>query len=375
LKILISIYSLSHGGAERVTTTLADYWAERGWQVAIVTIAGLDRDFYQLDSRIERIALELDHNSANPIGGLVNNLRRIVYLRRVIKRQQPDVAVSMMATSNVLLALAGMGLNVPTIGSERIHPPKWPLGRIWELLRRWAYPKLTALVAQTEQSAIWLRQQAPAPKIAIIPNPVNFPLKSHEPYLQPVTVREDVNGKRMLLAVGRLTEQKGFDLLISAFSKLVTEYPDWSLIILGEGEERLALEQQIKELNIADKVHLLGAVGNLSNWYEAADLYVLSSRFEGFPNTLLEAMAHGLPVVAMDCETGPSDIISHGVDGLLVSQGDMDGLAVALGKLMADDDLRSRFAVRGVEVRKRFSLERIAVMWEQLFDEVRNAPS
>jgi glycosyltransferase involved in cell wall biosynthesis len=118
------------------------------------------------------------------------------------------------------------------------------------------------------------------------------------------------------------------------------------------------------------RVFLPGLVGNIGEWYEQADLYVMSSRFEGFPNTLLEALSYGLPAVSFDCDTGPRDIIRHEVDGLLVSPGNVAALENALDRLMGDVALRQHFAKRAVEARERFSIERVAGMWETFFEEV-----
>lgn len=370
MKLLIFIHSLSSGGAERVTANLANYWARKGWQVTVVTLASRSHDFYELDPAVRRVALSLAGDSGNPVSAMVNNLRRVLMLRKVLRRERPDVALAMMSTANILLALAAAGLKgVVTVGSERIHPPQLPLGAVWEFLRAKLYAPLTAVVALTEMSATWLRQNTRAQHIAVIPNAASWPLPEQPPHLEPPRKRD---GQRMLLAVGRLSEQKCFDLLIAVFQRLVTDFPDWRLAILGEGPSRSSLEAQIESFSLGDRVALPGRAGNVGQWYEAADLYVMSSRFEGFPNTLAEAMAHGLPAVSFDCDTGPGDIIRHETDGLLVPAGDRAALEEALRKLMNDEALRKRFAERAIEVRQRFSPECVAGKWERLFEEVRH---
>lgn len=367
MKVLFYLQSLSAGGAERVTSTLAHHWANEGWDVVVVTVAPEDRDFYELDPRIERIALDMAIQSRHPGQALVHNLRRIRALRRILRQEKPDVSVAMMATANATLAVAGRLAGVATIGSERTYPPALPLGRIWEWVRRRTYPLLDGLVAQTEASADWLRQHAPAKTIRVIPNPVDYPLRGHEPRIAPADVRGSLPGPRTLLAVGRLGEEKRFDRLLAGFAKVSGKHADWSLVILGQGPMRDALMRHAVDLGIADKVALPGAVGNVGEWFEAADLYALTSRFEGFPNTLLEALAHGVPAVAVDCETGPREIVRHEEDGLLVPRDDPDVLAAALDRLMGDAGLRARFAERAVEARERFAVERIAGEWEGLF--------
>ncbi len=367
MRILFYIHSLSSGGAERVTTTLANYWCRKGWDVTVVTVTGIDRDFYVLEDRVERIALGLDANSTNAWQALCGNMRRIWALRQILKHVRPDQTLAMMATANVTLALAALGLTVVTVGSERIHPPAMPLGRVWESVRRWFYPRLSGLVAQTKQSADWLELNAPAANITVIPNPLNYPLPVRDPKLAPSAIREETGCSHLLLAVGRLSQQKRFDRLLNAFAAASKGQTEWALVILGEGEQRDLLEAQVKSLGIDHCVRLPGAVGNIGEWYEAADAYVLTSQFEGFPNTLVEALAYGLPSVAIDCDTGPREILRHEVDGLLVPQGNLEALTNALGRLMGDKALRVRFASRAVEARERFGVDCVARQWENFF--------
>lgn len=370
MKLLIFIHSLSSGGAERVTANLANHWASKGWQITIVTLASKSLDFYQLDPEVRRIALDLAGDSGNPVSAIANSLRRILALRRVLRQVQPDLALAMMTTANILLAMAAFGLRrLVTVGSERTHPPQIPLGRLWEGLRSWWYGRLTALTALTSESREWLLQKTGARNVAVIPNAVLWPLPIQPPLLSVQLIYTE--GLKILLAVGRLSEEKRFDLLISSFAALTQQHPDWNLIILGEGNQRAALEQQVAQAGLAHRIRLPGRAGNVGDWYSAADLYVMSSRFEGFPNTLVEAMAHGLPAVSFDCDTGPRDIIRHEVDGLLVPNGDVAALVQALGRLMADESLRRQFGANAIEARERFSIKRTAAMWEQLFEEVK----
>lgn len=371
MKLLICIHSLNSGGAERVTVNLANHWAAQGWKVTIVTLAPLSEDFYELSPLVTRIALALDGDSRNSLVGMVQNLRRVLAIRRVLRQIQPDIALGMMTTANVLLALAALGLTrIRTAGSERTHPPQNPLGTLWERLRSYSYARLDAVVAQTNESAEWLKAHTHAQRVVVIPNPVGWPLASHLPQLAVKNVCR--TGRSMLLAVGRLSDEKQFGLLLDCFRSLASRHPDWDLVILGEGPLRSALELQIKESGLEQRIFLPGKAGNVGDWYQHADLFVLSSRFEGFPNTLVEAMAYGLPVVSFDCDTGPRDIIRHQVDGLLVAPMNTDSLTAALDQLLGDGALRQRFAAQAVAVRERFAIEGVAKQWERLFEVVRN---
>jgi glycosyltransferase involved in cell wall biosynthesis len=370
MRLLFFIHSLSGGGAERVTANLANHWAAKGWDITIVTLTPPSLDFYELHPKVGRIALELTGETRNVLAGLWKNLHRVRALRQVLRQVQPDIALALMSTANVILALATRGLaQVCAIGSERIHPPQLPLGAHWGALRRSTYGQLAAVVALTQESAEWLRMHTRAQQVAIIPNMALWPLAVQAPRLIPETIC--VADRHILLAVGRLDKQKGFDWLIEAFAVLARKHYNWILVILGEGPERRALDTQVQAARLDGRIFLPGRAGNVREWYERADLYVMSSGFEGFPNTLAEAMAHGLPAVSFDCDTGPRDIIRPEVDGLLVPPGNVDALAAALDRLMGDAALRAQFAARAVEARARFSMERITGMWEELFAKVR----
>lgn len=371
MKILVLINSLSNGGAERVTANLTSHWADRGMQVTIVTLTGQELDFYQLHPAVGRIALNVAGDSPNPLAAIFNNLRRVFALRRVLREIRPDVALGMMTTSNVLLILANIGRKeTAVLGSERSYPPARLIGSYWESLRRWTYPHAEMIVMLTVEGLCWLNREIPKARGVVIPNPISYPLAANEPRQEPSAGL--VPGRKLLLAVGRLSGEKGFDRLLKAFSTIAAANPLWNLIILGEGPLRPVLEAQVRVLGLEDRIFLPGRAGNVGDWYMRADLYVMSSRFEGFPNALGEAMAHGCAVVSYDCDTGPRDLIRDGEDGLLVTPvGDVAALAEALGRLMKNDELRERMAKNAIDVRERYSMQRVLAMWDKLFAEVK----
>lgn len=369
MKKLIFIHSLSSGGAERVAVYLAEHWHSLGEQVIVVTVADSEKDFYRLSSGIQRISLNRAKASQNPIKGIINNYYRIISLRKILHQQQPDVAISFMSRSNIVLAIAALGLkNVITIGSERIYPPKLPLGKVWEILRCRMYGHLTALVAQTQKGCEWLEQHTHANKVCVIPNFVVWPLPEFGNQIAPSSIGNN-NAKR-ILAVGRLAEQKGFSLLITVFCRLAELFPDWDLVILGEGPLRQQLTEQINCSNYAQRIFLPGSVGNVGHWYNHADIYVMSSLFEGFPNTLIEAMSYNLPVISFDCDTGPRDIIHHNENGLLIKEGSTEDLFEGLQLLMSSKTKRIHFAQQAVKVRQYYSLDNIMNKWQQLINEL-----
>ena len=364
MKLLIFIHSLSAGGAERVTANLANYWADMGWALTIVTMTGRERDFYELHPDIRRIALRVDADSVNTFAAIRHNLRRVRVLRAVLRREKPDVALGMMSTANCLLSIASMGAGIPAIGSERSYPPLLPLHWFWSVMQRLTYPLASCVVAQTGIVGEWLEKYCPGSRVKVIPNPVVWPLPLNKPIVDPrAWIAPD---RKALLAVGRLGPEKGFDLLLDAFASMVKDFPDWDLVILGKGPEREALEAKRTVLGLEGRVFMPGRAGNVGAWYDRADLYVMTSDYEGFPNTLLEAMAHGLPAVSFDCETGPREMIRHEVNGLLVPPvKGYQGLASALRCLMRNDALLSRMGEAACEVRERFSMETVREFWAE----------
>jgi glycosyltransferase involved in cell wall biosynthesis len=366
MKILLLMHSLSAGGAERAACTLANFWAGRAREVTIVTLAPVSADFYPLDRRVGRISLDLAGASRHAFHGLWQNTRRVLALRRLLRSLRPDVALAMMSTPNVLLALASLWLPaLQTIGSERCYPPHAPLGRLWHVLRRRLYGRLSAMVALTGECAHWIETRTSASRVVVIPNAIAWPLPDTPP--QRSLPRLCQPQRKRLLAVGRLDSVKNFDALIGAFARLAGAFPDWDLVILGEGPERARLASTIGRMGLVQRVAMPGVAGNIAYWYGQADLFALTSLSEGFPNALAEAMAHGVPAVSVDCNTGPRDIIRHGIDGLLVPPDDIAALSDALARVMDDDALRGQLASRATQARERFSVEKIGQMWETLF--------
>ena len=352
------------GGAERVAALLCNHWVSQGHQVTLMpTFSGRGVCLYPLDERVR-----LDY-LADRVGcarqSIWNKLRRLWVLRCIIHKEKPDVVVSFLSTVNVAAILAGLGSGVPVIVSERTYPPMLPLGDMLERLRRWSYPHATAVVLQTERGREWLTSVSPRARGKVIPNPVVYPLPSGEPHIPLNTVVTDE--RVVLLAVGRLSEEKRYNQVIDAFAEISSGYPQWDLVILGEGPERASLETQRDRLGLVSRIQLPGRVGNLADWYRRASLFVMSSRFEGFPNALVEAMAHGLPVVSMDCDTGPRDIIQQHVNGRLVPQQEgVKGLTKALEEVISSPETRQKMAAAAVQIRQRFSMLHIAAQWDQI---------
>jgi glycosyltransferase involved in cell wall biosynthesis len=359
---MLVIPSLESGGAERVLARMANHWAEAGDDVTLVTLSSSANDTYSLEPRVRRIGLDLMRDSRQVAAALWNNLTRVRSLRRLLRKSRPDAVISFTDRMNVVTLLAARGLGLRIVVSERVDPSQHAAGRVWSLLRRWTYPRAAMIVVQTDTVREKVRAFAGACPVCVIPNAVSPP--GPEAVERAAIVRDPA--KRHIVAMGRLDPQKGFDLLIDAFTRMAAQFPQWSVRILGEGPERPRLEKLITDKKLGGRVTLCGWTAQPASALMGSDLFVLSSRYEGFPNALLEAMACGLPSIAFDCESGPAEIVRHETDGLLVPSGNVEQLAAAMSRLMSNDAVRARFGTAARAVCERFSSERFFERWEEL---------
>lgn len=368
-RLTIVTENLRGGGVARFVTTFSNYWVARGWTITLLLYDdGMVPPFYDLDARVACVCLGMMGYSPNPLVRLWHNLKRIRALRCAIRQSQPDCILSTMVSPNVLTLIAIQGLHLPIIVSERTDPFRYPLNKVWTLLRLWYYRKADRVTVQSESYKHYF-----PPTIqyicCAIPNPVPMP-QNVQNVMKPEQEPPTLGGAHTVVAIGRIGHEKGFDLLLQAFARIRATHPAWSLVLWGDGPEQANLEALTKKLGLDGCVHLPGRTKQVFEKLRLSDLFVLSSIFEGFPNALVEAMACGLPVIAFDCSAGVRDIIRDGVDGVLVPPEDVDALAVAMDRLMRDEGERRRLAARAPEVLERFGVERVMGMWEQVITEV-----
>lgn len=365
-RLTVVISSLSIGGAERVLTELANHWVSQGWPITIVHFSRPGTPpYFPLDARVREVALGLHGVSRSPIAALTNNLRRILVLRRAIRTTHPDLVLSLMNRTNVLTVFSTTGFGIPVIVSEHTAP-RGTLSLPWRILRGLAYRRATFVVMLTAGALAEL-PSALRRRGRVIPNPLPSQFVTAAAG-STTDAKMDGNGP-IIMGLGRLTPEKGFDLLIEAFARMADSWPTARLVIWGEGDERDRLEQIRARHDLIERVALPGETRSPEQVLLSATVFVLSSRLEGLPMALLEAMALGRPVVACDCDHGPRDIVRHGIDGLLVPPENVAALADAIEELLRDDERRASLGRRAVEVRDRFAIDAIAVQWEKLFGE------
>lgn len=371
MRVTFVISSLGGGGAERVLAALANAWATDRTNITLITLSNGERDAYALDPAIVRVDLDLVRPSSGALIAIFRNVERVRRLRAALVASHPDVVISFMTTTNLLTLLATRGLGRPVIVSERTYIKRQPPRGMWRLLFRPLYRRAAAVVAQTRRGAEDLEGRL-GRSVAVIHNAVSQLGRDNG---GPLAITDGAQlprekGERWLIAVGRLSNEKGYDLLIEAFSLLAADHPLWNLMILGEGQERAALTTQIAKLCLQQRVLMPGFAENPHQLMRQADMYVLSSRYEGMPNALLEAMATGLPCVSFDCETGPAELIQDGVNGRLVPRESAQAMATSLGELMSDVGLREQLAKAASRVRDEYAADLILQSWKALASKV-----
>ncbi|MBS0579580.1 MAG: glycosyltransferase [Proteobacteria bacterium] len=335
---------------------LANGLAARGHEIFLITLASAEHDFYPLDQRVQRVGLEVTGNSAGMLGAVRANTRRVKVLRGSLRATSADTLLAFATHTNILAVVAAAGLRMRVVISERIDPAAHSEGPLWDALRLLAYQAADAVVVQTEKIGAWFRARLWRPgRVVVIPNLVlGAPRTTEDSAPLPAP---------FVLAAGRLVPQKGFDLLVRGFA--LAGEPDLHLVIAGEGPERPRLARLAAELGIAGRVHLLGNVRDLASLMQHARIFVLSSRYEGFPNVLLEALACGVPAIATDID-GVGEILLGGVCGVLVPAEDAPALGRAIARLTRDQPRREQLAAAGRAALRRYAPEPVLESWESV---------
>lgn len=361
--IVIVVSAMNLGGAQRVVSILSDHWSQSGYKVTLIsTYTGEKANHYQVHKNVSlRYLSDSPYFNQNKFANLV---WKLFQLRKMLKSLNPDQVISFLTRVNVASALSLLGIKSSLTICERTWTPFATLNKKLFWFYRILFKKVDRVIVQTDKSKSWLRKHFPDIEVQVIPNPTIYPI----PYQNEKSIKPDnllSQSRKIILASGRLHKFKQFDLLINTFSSLESNFPDWDLVILGDGEERKDLSSLSTALGLQNRIYLPGSVGNVSDWYERADLFVLSSSVEGFPNVLLEAMTYGLPCVSFDCDTGPRDMIINEVNGVLVDPKARElGMITALTKLLTDKDFRNELSANSVLLRDKYSVKNIMQQWD-----------
>lgn len=354
MKILIVCDRLDvKGGVEKLVCMLARHFVAEGHQVAFL----LRYDFsgvpaYELPESVSITSAQCSEDK-----GLFNKVRMLlrffVVSRRLISRFAPDRVILNGANISILTMLASPGISEQSICCDHNHfnSVTWK----WHLLRSLFYPRARAVVSLTEED--FESYKSVNSRTVQIYNPADIEA-DWVPALD----------ARNVLAIGRLTHQKGFDLLLDAWKVFVSRVPGWTLTIVGEGEQSGMLRGLISDHGLHESVRLQPFSEDIASYYKGASVFALSSRFEGFCLVMVEAMACGIPCVAFDCPTGPSEVLRAG-GGILVPAERADLLAESLVRLAGDRALREAFSQEAANVAKKFSVEHYLDAWGRLVND------
>jgi glycosyltransferase involved in cell wall biosynthesis len=359
-RLLFVISGMSSGGAERVASIMLRHWVDTDLEVGLLTFSPVESDHYTLMPELERLHLNLTWDSSNTVHGVLSNIRRLRMIRKEITGFSPDIVVSFIDQTNILVLLALLGTRMPVIVSERTNPTMYNISRKWQLLRRLVYRFADQVVVQTKSVADWALTHTRADRISIIQNPLD-----RLPQPSPWSAR-----KNQIVAIGRLGHEKGFDILLRAFAGSDAFRAGWRLVLVGEGDERRSIERQINDLDIGDQIEMTGTVDDPAVILNSSKVFVLSSRFEGFPNALSEAMAMGCACVSTDCKSGPADIIDDGINGLLVRVDDVDAMRKGIDQLILSPATAQEYGMRAQAIRSSLSAGRIMDQWDDLLKSV-----
>lgn len=355
-KIAFYIGSLNKGGAERVITNLAEYFYSKGYQVWMITKFRAKVE-YPISEGIIRVIADLTKEEEK--GRIRNFFNRTLKLRKIIKEIHPDVVVSFIGKSNLRTIAATRGTGIPAVVSVRSNPSR----EIGSGLKRWftflLFRMAEGVVLQTTEAKEFFPKRIQK-KAIVLQNSLN-----------PEFIRPTYTGEKRkeIVSVGRIDNNKNQKMLIEAFAPLAKEFPEWNVILYGDGSAREELERRVKELGLETRIVFQGVQADIPEKIEGASIFVLSSKQEGMPNALIEAMVLGLAVVSTNCPCGgPRDLIESGKNGLLIPVDDTKALADALKQLMEDEEIRNRISANAMQLKEKVLPEHVNALWEQYLE-------
>ena len=345
------------GGTDNVSVMISNELSQKtDCEISFISLfEERDIPFFSINPAIQRFRLY--PTATHGIQHYFDTCKR---LRNIVAMQHIDVLVDIDCILDMYsLPLRKTGVKV--VSWEHFNYLQNPGVPYRKLTRRWAARSADAIVTLTEtdkklyQSNLKLK----CPIVAI-PNPMETPDSP---------VSYDANS-HLILSSGRLTYQKGFDLLVEVASKGLPDHPDWTWMVLGEGEDRPMLEQKIRDAHLNGRLVLKGRVDDVDSYYRRSAMFVMTSRFEGLPMVLLEAKAHRLPLVSFDCLTGPAEIIEDWVNGTLVPPEDVDSMAAAVNELIENRTRRVEYSAMSGSNANRYDINTIITQWKSLLKKV-----
>lgn len=342
-------YLHGFGGAEKQNVMLANAMAERGHDVTLISVS-VDNNCYRLDERVKyRYVPDRKTN-------ILRLITRYQDIKKQLKEIKPDITVNFWFQSAYMTAIMKKSITGKIVYSERGDPGDKEYGGVLGVIRRFILPRIDGFVFQSKAAQGYFNEAIQS-KSTVIPNPVFVRAKDYP---------EVKERRKAIVTVGRLHPQKNQKLLIDAFASIADEFPDYGLEIYGEGELKEALQKYIDDLELSERVFLKGTSKQIHSLIYDASLFVLSSDYEGMPNTLLEAMALGIPSISTDYKPGGvREIINNGENGMIVNAGNKTQLATAIQDLLIHPEIMAKFSSEGVVSRERYDSRRVYLEWER----------
>ncbi|MCC6511988.1 MAG: glycosyltransferase [Pirellulaceae bacterium] len=393
VRLALVIHALHGGGAERLMSQLAQRWATSTtaspYEVHLITLADSATDQYPLPAQVRRYGLDLMQPSTGLWQAWRANRQRVTRLRQVLSEIQPDFILSFCDRMNVVTITAAYSLSVPLWIAEHSDPEQQRLGLVWETWRQWAYRRLirrprSGCVALTDPIAAGLRQRFRGLQVEVIPPaiqgpasaPAQTPLEATDKTTLETNVestdettlaapREATGKKKQLLSLGRHSPEKNLSALLAAWQLLSPQFPQWQLVMAGDGPERAALMQLSERSGIQSSVHFPGWIADPWPLYQQSELLALSSHYEGFPVAMLEAMHSGVACVSTPCCASVKQLAELGAIALTLTS-TPEAIAAELSQWMSDDSQRQALAKRGQQVASEYSWTKIGVMWDHV---------
>lgn len=343
-RYIFFVGTLGNGGAERVISILSSQMAEQGMDVEVLTY--YDRPvFYKVNPKVKITAVEKCTGKSSKIANLL-------WIRKYFKKNA-KIVISFLAPFNIMALVAKLGTGIPMIVADRNDPTEVPTNMVVRKLRDYLYMAADGIVLQTEKNKAYFNRTVQK-KSVVIYNPVD--MKEY------AGIALCTKKQKTIVSAGRLMRQKNQKMLLDAFADVLKTHPEYKLIIYGEGPYRDELEQKIRMLRISENVLLPGSTSELHERIKSAEIFVLSSDYEGMPNALIEAMCMGLPVISTKV-SGATDLICHGENGLLVDVNDSVGLKKAMLELIEKQEKASKLAKRATELNEQLEVEKIMNQW------------
>ena len=342
------------GGTENVSIMIANALARRDeYEISFVSLfEETSESFFRIDDVITRYTVY-----PTPTRGIQHYFDTIGRLRKLVEDHHIDVLVDIDGILDMYSLPLKRRTGVKVVSWEHFNYHQNPGVPYRKLTRRWAARKADAIVTLTKADKKFYEDNAhPKCPVTAIPNPMR--------QVTPEPVYDMTS--KTIISSGRLTYQKGFDMLVDVAAQVLPQHPDWQWLILGEGEDRPMLEEKISQAGIGSQLILKGRVDDMDPYYRSAAMFVMTSRFEGLPMVLLEAKAYQLPIVSFDCETGPAEIVADGVNGDLIETGDTVGMAEHINLLIDDGERCSRYSMHADLGTDYFDNSTIISRWNQL---------